>query len=193
MEAQICRTVKLGFLPLRMPSPVNNAEASGCNDVFTHLHFAARAQFQFPSAQPGEAVKKKKKNTLTNRLKCQGVPLGWSANDAMRSWIQTGCKLFLQLFKQVTGRARNVLDMPEEKLCGSFANQSDFCRKVDGFLCESLGKLPGSAPVLELFDAESGGLMRSFQWLLVVCILSVFSASGVDGNSKCLTMAPEST
>ena len=41
-----------------------------------------------------------------------------SVNDAIRSLIKRDFNLFLRLFQEVTGRDRNVLDMPTKEIMG---------------------------------------------------------------------------
>ena len=53
-------------------------------------------------------------------LVCFGVFTNLAGLPTMpfRSWIKRDFKLFLMLFREVTGRDRNVLDAPQKKLCG---------------------------------------------------------------------------
>ena len=102
---------------------------------------------------------------------------------AMRSRIQTDCKLFMQCCREVAGTYRDVLDMPAKKIYGFQANRFGFCREMDGFLCES-----------RRVRWEDVGfwafLIRGQGWFdsrFAPAYGGSFRLSGVDGELKCLT------
>ena len=74
----------------------------------------------------------------------------WSANDAIQVPDSRGNQAFLRLFREVTGRDRNVLAMPQEEIGAVLSESVGFLPEKGRFSVRISWKNTGNARVFEV-------------------------------------------
>ena len=128
----------------------------------------------------------KKENTLTNRLKCQGVPLDWFAIIASGPGFKRHSSYFC-------GFSSKLLAGLETSLTCQRRNYADFSQigwifagKWTVFFANHLEKCRGTRRFWSSLMRGVGDLRRSFRWPLACVSCRFFSASGGGWEFKML-------